>query len=182
MKRQGPLLSRSVVIADIPKRGLDVKIEASPEERERIAREFELPSLNSLIATYHVVPIAGGVRARGAVTASLQQVCVISLDPFETEVSEEVDLTFADEPRHGHLEGLQGREISISPEEEDPAEPIVDGKIDLGAVSLEFLALGLDPYPRKPGVELAHRSPAEEKPLSPFAVLASRAGKGARKE
>ena len=34
---------------------------------------------------------------------------------------------------------------------EDPPEPIVNGAIDLGALAAEFLMLGLDPYPRKPG-------------------------------
>ena len=38
---------------------------------------------------------------------------------------------------------------------EDAPDPIVDGKIDLGALAAEFLALGLDPYPRKPGVAFA---------------------------
>ena len=30
---------------------------------------------------------------------------------------------------------------------------MIDGKIDLGALAAEFFALGLDPYPRKPGAE-----------------------------
>lgn len=29
----------------------------------------------------------------------------------------------------------------------------MNGRIDLGALTAEFLALGLDPYPRKPGVD-----------------------------
>ena len=37
---------------------------------------------------------------------------------------------------------------------EDAPDPIVDGKIDLGALAAEFMILGLDPYPRKPGVVL----------------------------
>ena len=39
--------------------------------------------------------------------------------------------------------------------EEDPPEEMVDGKIDLGALVTEFFALGIDPYPRKPGADLA---------------------------
>ena len=39
---------------------------------------------------------------------------------------------------------------------------VIDGKIDLGALAAEFFALGLDPYPRKPGAifdeERANRS------------------------
>jgi len=38
-------------------------------------------------------------------------------------------------------------------------------------VTLEFLALALDPYPRKPGAVFAEPAP-EEPPESPFAKLA----------
>ncbi len=34
---------------------------------------------------------------------------------------------------------------------DDDAEPLIGGVIDLGALATEFLILGLDPYPRKPG-------------------------------
>ena len=54
--------------------------------------------------------------------------------------------------------------------DDDEPDPIVDGKIDLGALAAEFFALGLDPYPRKPGV--AFEPPAEPEPeATPFAVL-----------
>ena len=55
-------------------------------------------------------------------------------------------------------------------DEEDPPDPIVDGKVDLGALAAEFLALALDPYPRKPGAEFA--APEVAEPDSPFAELA----------
>jgi hypothetical protein len=57
--------------------------------------------------------------------------------------------------------------------DEDELDPIVDGKLDLGALRVDFLALGLDPYPRKPGVEFVE--PASEAGTdrdSPFASLA----------
>ena len=49
-------------------------------------------------------------------------------------------------------------------------EPLVDGKIDLGALAIEFLILGLDPYPRKPGA--IFQPPADAQPdEGPFAAL-----------
>jgi hypothetical protein len=54
--------------------------------------------------------------------------------------------------------------------EYEPPDEIVNGQIDLGALTAEFLALGLDPYPRKPGVDFDYRDPADEKD-SPFAAL-----------
>ena len=64
------------------------------------------------------------------------------------------------------------RPISTSTSRPDE---IVNGQIDLGALTAEFLALGLDPYPRKPGVDFSYQDPADEKD-SPFA--ASRQAEG----
>ena len=51
-------------------------------------------------------------------------------------------------------------------------EPLIGGSIDLGALATEFLILGLDPYPRKPGATF--QPPADAKPEeSPFAALAA---------
>ena len=59
---------------------------------------------------------------------------------------------------------------------EDPPDPIVDGRIDLGALAVEFLALALDPYPRKPGAEFTP-PPEEAPPDSPFDALPEMAKK-----
>jgi hypothetical protein len=50
-------------------------------------------------------------------------------------------------------------------------EPLVGGVVDLGAIATEFLVLGLDPYPRKPGA--IFEPPQEREPdENPFAALA----------
>ena len=53
----------------------------------------------------------------------------------------------------------------------DDREPLINGVVDLGALATEFLVLGIDPYPRKPGAvfEPPQDSRAEE---NPFAALA----------
>ena len=56
--------------------------------------------------------------------------------------------------------------------EEDEPDPLIDGKIDLGALAAEFFALGLDPYPRKPGVSF--EAPEDAADDSPLADLARR--------
>ena len=43
------------------------------------------------------------------------------------------------------------------------------GRIDFGALTAEFLALGLDPYPRKPGITFEPVVAGEE--AGPFAGL-----------
>jgi hypothetical protein len=49
---------------------------------------------------------------------------------------------------------------------------LVGGVVDLGAVATEFLTLGIDPYPRKPGAEFA-APPAADNTPKPFAGLAA---------
>jgi hypothetical protein len=51
----------------------------------------------------------------------------------------------------------------------DP-EPLIGGSVDLGALATEFLILGIDPYPRKPGA--IFEPPQDRMPdEGPFAAL-----------
>ncbi|MBV9432041.1 MAG: DUF177 domain-containing protein [Hyphomicrobiales bacterium] len=174
MKKEPSLLRRDIAVADIPRPGLDIEVEANAQERAEIARCFNLVGIEALCGKFHVSTASRGARVRGEVTAKLRQTCVVSLDAFDAELKEPVDLAFAHE---GKTADLHAGQIDISPDDEDPPEPIVDGKIDLGAVTLEFLALGLDAHPRKPGVSFTHKNNEAERPASPFAVLARRPGK-----
>ncbi len=169
MRRDSSPLRREISVADIPRSGLDIKIEANAQERAEIARSFNLLAVEALSGTYHVTAVLRGARVKGEVTARVRQTCVVSLDPFEADLREPVDLAYTVET--GSRELATGR-IEISPDEEDPPEPLFGGRIDLGAVTLEFLALGLDPYPRKPGASFAQEKSELERPPSPFAVLA----------
>ena len=47
-----------------------------------------------------------------------------------------------------------------------------DGAVDLGAIATEFLLLGIDPYPRKPGA-VFEAPPAGDPASHPFAALAA---------
>jgi len=176
MKRHRPAFSRLLVVKDLPARGRDVVVEATEKEREAIARELALPGVDSLVASYHVSPTTGGARIAGEVVAHIRQICVVSLETFPTQVCEAVDMVFAIPIERVADPQPQG-ELVISPDDEDPPEALIDGKIDLGVVTFEFLALGLDPYPRKAGAKFAFKDAAENAP-SPFSVLAERAAKG----
>ncbi len=70
----------------------------------------------------------------------------------------------------------QVREVEIDPNADDPPDPIEGGRIDLGALVVEHLALEIDPFPRKPGV--VFEPPAGGEPPSPFAALRDFKAKG----
>ena len=175
MTEAGPL-TRIVRVDALPRDGQTVTIEASPAEREALARLYGLPAIAALTATLHVTPAGrDGARVTGAVHGELTQTCVVSLEPFPATVDEPVEARFA--PERGEDSARRpARETVISLAEEDDPDPVIDGKIDLGALTAEIFALGLDPYPRKPGAEFV--APADEAaPASPFAGLAARPAK-----
>ena len=158
----GPL-SRPVDVMNIPPRGQEVHVEATVEECAALAGDFGMPGIRRLSGDYKLTSSAKGVHVTGLVRASITQICVVTLEPFDSDVEEEVEVDFA-EPA-----GMPP-EPPTDINEYEPPDEIVNGQVDLGALTSEFLALGLDPYPRKPGVDFDYRDPADRKD-SPFAAL-----------
>ena len=56
---------------------------------------------------------------------------------------------------------------------EDGPEPLLDGRIDLGAIATEFLVLGIDPHPRKQGAVFEPPAIEDDRAEHPFAALAA---------
>ena len=117
-----------------------------------------------------------GVRVLGQVKARVGQTCVVTLEPIESEISEPIDLQFV--PGSGDAPAVGSRKRELGGDE--TPEPIIDGKIDLGALGTEFLILGIDPYPRKAGAEFAPPKVEDpgEHPFAALAALKNRIGGG----
>ena len=173
-----PPFSRPFRVDALPAEGQFQTIEAGPEERAALAALNRLPAIASLTATFAARRSGrGGVHVTGDVLAEVTQVCVVSLEPFAATVDEPVDVRFA--PAEAAEAARRVKEDDAALVElggEDPPDPIVDGRIDLGALAAEFLALGLDPYPRKPGVAFTRLEP-QDGADSPFAALGKLAKK-----
>lgn len=171
MKHHAPAVefSRPLQVDRVPKAGSTEKLSAEPEELKALARRMKLPAIHALSAEIRATPWrGGGMKLEGHLTADLDQVSVISLETFRETVSVPVSRYFL--PPGAVVEN----------ENEDDADPIENGWIDLGEVVAETLALDLDPYPRKPGEAFAEPAePGTEEPKreSPFAVLARAAPK-----
>ena len=168
-------LSRPVLVKALPEDGTEVAVEAKPEERVSLARLNGLVDVASLTGRYSFKSEpSGGIRVRGSIAARVTQTCTVSLDPFEADVAEDVDVTFLPEKSLDAWRAKQKGKVDDpqSLDDDDPPDAIVDGRIDLGALTAEFLALGLDPYPRKPGVAFEPDPSGADKDPSPFAALA----------
>lgn len=155
--------SHLVSVQNWPDKGKVFQFEATPEQCSAIAKDFKLPAIHSLSVYLTLTGSQERTLAKGTVKASVEQTCVVSLEPFGTQIEEKVDLVFVTPEKAALFE---------ADETSDTEEPglIVNNQIDLGAVATEFLALGLDPYPRKPDA-VFYSTESEDVPPSPFTVL-----------
>jgi uncharacterized metal-binding protein YceD (DUF177 family) len=157
MEKAGHPWAVPVALDDIPDTGLHMEIDADAETRAALAAHAGVREVPQLFATFDLVRLGAGVHVTGRVQARVGQTCVVTLDPIENTIDEAVDVQFvpgADAAEAGHV-------VDMADEDEEPPVPLVGGKVDLGALVTEFLLLGIDPYPRKPGVEFAPPQAAE---------------------
>jgi uncharacterized metal-binding protein YceD (DUF177 family) len=165
---QEPEFSRPVEVDRIGPEGVSLEIEADPGEREALARRFGLASVDRLTASVSVSPLSRKLfRVEGRLEGEVVQTCVVTLDPVPARLTETFSALFG--------EGGPGLAALLAAEEDTP-EPIQGGAIDLGETVAQHLSLALDPYPRKPGAQLAEgygqaAGAGAEPRQSPFAAL-----------
>jgi uncharacterized metal-binding protein YceD (DUF177 family) len=153
-----------IAVDDIPESGLHIEAEAPADVRAQLVKLAHLRDLPHLSAIFDLTRRGGGVHVAGQVNARVGQTCVVTLDPLERDLNEPINLLFA--PTRG---AARDDDTGRKDDEEAP-EPLIDGKLDLGAIATEFLLLGIDPYPRKAGAEFAAIKSADDS-AKPFAAL-----------
>ncbi len=137
-----------------------LSISPSDEEMSSIANRLGIEGISALKADMEIRRNPGNmvIHVSGRITARVAQKCVVTLDTVEEDVDTPFEGWFADKTqalsftkakRERELEKQKGEQPILS-EEEDP-EPIIDGKIDIGELVVQYLSLGLNPYPRKEG-------------------------------
>ena len=166
-----PEFSRIIRVDQLPDYDKEFQFEAEPAERDKLANRLSLQSISCLEARAVVRRIAGSqvVRVRVNFVADVLQSCVVSLDPVAAHIDEWFGLEFAP------TDGIDAKdEIVFNADDDDPPEEMVGGQFDIGEAISEHLALSLDNYPRKPGVEFSSQIElTDEQALadSPFAIL-----------
>ena len=115
---------------------------------------------------------ADAYSVRGSLSATVVQTDVVTLEPVSQEVSESIDLTLLP-AEDAAAERPERRSRSLcSTCRRTAMSTGVEKSISVRIV-VEHLALGLDPYPRSPGVEFpGHEEGAPDEKISPFAALA----------
>jgi Large ribosomal RNA subunit accumulation protein YceD len=164
-----------VALDDVPEEGRHFDLAADADTRAAVARIAGLRDLPRLEASFDLTRSGrAGLHVAGRVSATAGQTCVVTLEPLANEVTEDIDLLF--EPPPALPAEADGAAATPEGNPDDETEPLVDGKVDLGALATEFLILGLDPYPRKPGAvfEQLENGKPEKGPFAALGRLAKR--------
>jgi len=158
-------------LGSLGRAGDEVLVVARGEELKRIAEWAKVRRVESFSATVALRKLSAASFSYDArFRAEIVQDCVVTLEPVRSIVERDI--------RRGlHLADARllpaESEVVVDPisEEDDVREEISSLYFDLAAPLLEELALGIDPYPRAPGVTFSPPEDTEGRPESPFAVL-----------
>jgi len=158
-----------VVVADLPETGREFDLDPDEAARNSLARFAGVLAVPALTARLRVQPVGReGAVVDGTIEGAVRQVCGVTLEPFDNPISESVSLRFA--PYEAVAKNPNG-EVDVDIAADDPPDPLMNGAVDLAAVVAEFLALAIDPYPRKPGAVFLPPAEPGGQGSSPFAEL-----------
>jgi hypothetical protein len=156
--------SRLITLAQLGPEPFRQQIEATADERERLAARFDLVALDRLSATVTLRRQPGEIILLEAdFEAAFKQNCVITLEPVSDTVLGSFSLLYgpAEEP---------GAELEPGPD--DPVfEALTGDAIDIGEAVAQELSLVLPEFPRDPDA-MVDAAAAVEPVDSAFAALA----------
>jgi uncharacterized metal-binding protein YceD (DUF177 family) len=160
--------TKPVRLQELSSGPLSLRLQPDAAERAKLAHDVGLETIASLTAELTLKPWLDGVEITGRFEAVVEQICAVSLDPFEHPLAGEIEVRAvpADSP---HAPASRAGEVEYDPDEPDPPDVLAGDAIDLAAYVAEHLALEIDPFARKPGAEFDYAPPPEE--TSPFAAL-----------
>ncbi len=179
-------LPRKVSLRELDKHPVTLEVVATEAECAAIAERLSVDAVLDLKGTVtlslpsdeeamiHKAMFDGQVvMAKGFLQARVSQTCVVTLEAIENNIESSFDGIFTnDEPDSLFNEDSDESE-DLMP---DILGPIGEDAIEAGTVFIEQLALEIDPFPRKQGVEFEGFSSNQgdsddDKKESPFAVL-----------
>ncbi|SLN18746.1 YceD family protein [Pseudooctadecabacter jejudonensis] len=165
-------------LADLPNRKRSAfTIEPDAAGRAALAETLDVLTIRKLRLTGAMIPMGkSDWRLEASLGATVQQACVITLEPVTTRIDEDIMRTYT-----AHFDVPDAAEVEMP--EDDTTEPLPE-TLDLVAVMAEALALSLPPFPRKDGAEIGQavftepgKAAMTDEDARPFAGLAAlRAG------
>jgi hypothetical protein len=155
-----PEWSFEVLVDEIGESGLVKEALANETECKDIARRLDVEKILNLKASVHLFQDKGSItiHAKGSFSADVVQKCVVSLEPVNSHINEEFEVWFSDtehvvslnQVRQEKESNKKDTEVEIPSEKDDP-EAVIDGRIELGEIIIQNLALSINPYPHAEG-------------------------------
>ncbi|MBL0848486.1 MAG: hypothetical protein EU981_00035 [Candidatus Liberibacter ctenarytainae] len=135
-------------------------VEANVHDCEKLARQWEVLSVESLYADVHLSSWKRiGIRVKGVVHARVVQTCVITLEPVLSKIEESLGCIFVPDsskllyPKHDSSSGSGKNIAEVRGPDILPFSD--DGIIDIGSMVADTVAVAVNPYPRKEGVSFS---------------------------
>jgi len=163
---------------DVPNNGMNIKISATSDECCFLAKTMGVVALPQVKAHFKVTRWRrSGLKVVADISVDVIQSCVVSLETIPSSLNEQFEWVFlpAIRPRKG---ADTDAVLLIDPLGEDPADPLIDGRIDLGQLLSEHLCLMIDPFIRSENIDfddlyqnVQKLTEPETSNVSPFAVL-----------
>jgi hypothetical protein len=158
-------------LRDLGQGGARISIVLDGEDLDRLAQWAGVEKVESFSAKIELQKSSSSRFKLGAhLEADILQNCVVTLDPVRSQVvrdfSRELHLVAAT-----RIVTEAPGPLTLAAGDDDAPEEIASPLIDLAAPLLEELSLGIDPYPRAPGVAFEQPQDAQTGSESPFAVL-----------
>lgn len=138
---------------------VEVDRAASPDACAAVAERFGLRHVARVTVAARLRRLAPGdifaVTGRAEMVA--ERACSVTLDPFLETTRTGFEELYTTTPAQATVE-----DDAVGQPDELEIELIADEEIDLGEIALQYLAMALDPYPRKPGVVASEDAASED--------------------
>lgn len=161
----------SIRLDSMPRTGRDLNLTVDKPDRDQLAAQLDLLSVDRLEVKLHAVRFRGGIRVTGRLTALITQASVVTFEPVVQEIGEPIDRVFLPGGEKDYA-GPANAEIFVDLEGEDVPDHFEGNEADLSELIVETVALAVDPYPRAPGESLEGLGlGAVDEEVNPFAAL-----------
>ena len=139
-----------------------ITIEPTADEAARIASRIGVNTVQSMKAHINLSRAEHSkiIKVDGRIKAHVVQSCVVTLDPVEDTIDETFEAYFQEknpktaaktvsfvQEKHKRKKDIEDPETPFLDEKDDP-EVVENGTIDLGEVTVQFLSLAINPFPR----------------------------------
>ena len=143
-------------------------LRADKEQREWLTKILQVPAVNSFVASIKLnfQKKKGLLNIKGKVTANIGLISVITLEEFDKDYVADFSINYDTNAKYEDIY-QDDEDINL-----DVPDIVMNGKIDLGDIAIEQLALVLEDHPRQEGEEFASVIEGTNQENNPFAVLA----------